>query len=246
MAEGIVLFLCDTGWSFGKLRKAAGGERMKLDKKDLLLYAVTDRSWLDGRTLYEQVQQALQGGVTMLQLREKNRSGQELFHEAMQIKNLCARYEVPFIINDNVFLAQETDADGVHLGQNDMDAGSARARLGPDKIIGVTARTVQQALAAQAQGADYIGTGAVFATATKQDAQVIGPKQLKGICNAVTIPAVAIGGITGENMAELSGSGICGIAVVSALFARPDIRLAAEQLRKKAEGMIWNHFTGNL
>ena len=212
---------------------------MKLDKKDLLLYAVTDRSWLDGRTLYEQVQQALQGGVTMLQLREKNRSGQELFHEAMQIKNLCARY-------DNVFLAQETDADGVHLGQNDMDAGSARARLGPDKIIGVTARTVQQALAAQAQGADYIGTGAVFATATKQDAQVIGPKQLKGICNAVTIPAVAIGGITGENMAELSGSGICGIAVVSALFARPDIRLAAEQLRKKAEGMIWNHFTGNL
>ncbi len=219
---------------------------MKQDKKNLLLYAVTDRSWLDGRTLYEQVQQALQGGVTMLQLREKNRSGQELFHEAMQIKKLCARYEVPFIINDNVFLAQETDADGVHLGQNDMDAGSARARLGPDKIIGVTARTVQQALAAQAQGADYIGTGAVFATATKQDAQVIGPKQLKDICNAVTIPAVAIGGITGENMAELSGSGICGIAVVSALFARPDIRLAAEQLRKKAEGMIWNHFTGNL
>ncbi len=109
---------------------------MKLDKKDLLLYAVTDRSWLDGRTLYEQVQQALQGGVTMLQLREKNRSGQELFHEAMQIKKLCARYEVPFIINDNVFLAQETDADGVHLGQNDMDAGSARARLGPGKIIG--------------------------------------------------------------------------------------------------------------
>ena len=219
---------------------------MKFDKKDLLLYAVTDRSWLGEDTLPGQVERAVKGGATFVQLREKELEEEHFLEEAREIRKLCREYRIPFVVNDDVEIALAADADGVHVGQGDMEAGDVRKRLGPDKIIGVTARTVQQALAAQAQGADYIGTGAVFATATKQDAQVIGPKQLKGICNAVTIPAVAIGGITGENMAELSGSGICGIAVVSALFARPDIRLAAEQLRKKAEGMIWNHFTGNL
>lgn len=219
---------------------------MNCDKKDLLLYAVTDRSWLNGRTLCEQAEEALQGGVTFLQLREKKLSGQELLKEAEAVKELCARYHVPFIINDSVELAKAVDADGVHIGQKDMDVPAARAVLGPDKIIGVSARTVEQARLAQEQGADYLGVGAVFPTGTKQDTEVISFAQLASVCRAVSVPAVAIGGITKDNLAELSGSGISGIAVVSALFAQPDIRKAAMELKEKAKEIIWDRFTGNL
>ena len=211
---------------------------MNWKKENLLLYAVTDRSWLHGRTLYEQVHQALRGGITMLQLREKNRTEHEFLQEAVALKKLCARYRVPLIINDHVKIAKLADADGVHVGQQDMDAKSARAILGSGKIIGVSARTVEQAVAAQAQGADYLGVGAVFPTRTKEDAVVVSKKQLSDICGAVSIPAVAIGGITADNVHLLSASGISGVAVVGAIFAQPDAELAARQLKSKVESIF--------
>lgn len=206
---------------------------MNCRKEDLLLYAVTDRSWLSGRTLYEQVEEALQGGVTMVQLREKKLTEREFLKEAVKMKELCARYHVPLIINDRVDIALMADADGVHIGQKDLDLCIARAMLGPDKIIGVSARTVQQAKLACEQGADYLGVGAVFPTGTKQDAEVIPYERLKEVCEAASIPAVAIGGITKNNLNGLIGSGISGIAVVSAVFAQQDIRSAANALREQ-------------
>lgn len=211
---------------------------MNCSKKDLMLYAVTDRSWLNGRTLHEQVEEALQGGVTCLQLREKQLSGRELLEEALKIQSLCTQYHVPFIINDDVQLAKRIGADGVHVGQEDMDVRMARAELGADKIIGVSAKTVRQAQIAQQQGADYLGVGAVFATETKQDAVSISHEQLRAVCGAVSIPAVAIGGVTKDNLTELSGSGISGIAAVSAVFAQPDIRKAAEELKEKIRAVL--------
>uniref|UniRef100_N2AED4 Thiamine-phosphate synthase n=1 Tax=Eubacterium plexicaudatum ASF492 TaxID=1235802 RepID=N2AED4_9FIRM len=202
-------------------------------KKELLLYAVTDRSWLCGRSLYEQVEEALQGGVTMVQLREKKMSGQAFLSEAEQMKELCAGYRTPLIINDEVEIARAVDADGVHVGQKDTQVRIARAMLGPDKIIGASARTVEQARIACAQGADYLGVGAVFPTGTKQDAEVISYERLTEVCKAVSVPVVAIGGITKDNMDSLFGSGISGIAVVSAIFAQPDIRGAANLLKQK-------------
>ncbi len=204
-------------------------------RESLLLYAVTDRSWLAGRMLYGQVEEALLGGVTFLQLREKNRPRQEIREEAVALQRLCTRFQVPFIINDDVELAKEVDADGVHVGQGDMDVRSVRQILGPDKIIGVSAKTPHQAQLAQAQGADYLGVGAVFQTGTKQDASTISYQQLKSTCASVSIPAVAIGGITKDNLKELAGSGVCGIAVVSAIFAQPDIQKAAAQLKGLAQ-----------
>lgn len=206
--------------------------------EDLLLYAVTDRSFLHGAALCEQVEQALLGGVTMVQLREKEMSGRQLFKEAEKLRALCAHYQVPFIVNDNVAVAKKVDADGVHLGQNDMDVPWARRLLGEDKIIGVSARTVEQAVLAWKQGADYLGTGAVFATGTKPDAQALSLECLTKVCKAVPIPVVAIGGITADNVARLSGSGICGVAVVSAIFAQPDIAQAAVRLREKVKEVL--------
>lgn len=211
---------------------------MNCDKKDLLLYAVTDRSWLEGRTLYEQVEKAIRGGVTFVQLREKNLEQEAFLREAKEIQGLCRSYGIPFVINDNVALAREIGADGVHVGQSDMKAGDVRAILGKDKIIGVSAQTVEQALLAQRQGADYLGVGAVFPTGSKADAVEVDHQVLQDICRAVDIPVIAIGGITEENVATLAGSGICGIAVISAIFAKPDITAAAAGLRKKTEEML--------
>ena len=205
---------------------------MNCDKKDLALYAVTDRHWLKGETLYDQVKKAIEGGATFIQLREKHLSREEFLKEAIEIKALCAEYKVPFVINDDVDLALQIDADGVHVGQSDMQAGDVRAKLGPDKIIGVSARTVEQALLAEKNGADYLGVGAVFATSSKEDAVEVGPEVLRTICEAVSIPVVAIGGITKENGIQLKGSGIAGIAVISAVFAQPDIKAAAAELRQ--------------
>lgn len=211
---------------------------MNFDRKDLLLYAVTDRSWLKGQTLCEQVEQALKGGVTFLQLREKELDDREFFEEAQVIQKLCRKYQVPFLINDNVELAAQIEADGVHVGQSDMAAEEARAKLGPDRIIGVSARTVEEALEAQRQGADYLGAGAVFSTGSKADAVEMDHQVLRDICSAVDIPVVAIGGITRENVGQLRHSGVCGIAVISAIFAQNDIEAAARELRMLTEEMV--------
>lgn len=211
---------------------------MNCDRKDLLLYAVTDRSWLNGQTLCGQVEEAIKGGVSFLQLREKELGEQEFLEEAREIQKLCRKYQVPFLINDNVELAARIGADGVHVGQSDMEARAAREKLGADAIIGVSARTVEQALEAQRQGADYLGVGAVFHTGSKADAVEMDHSVLKEICQAVDIPVIAIGGITRENVGQLKGSGVCGIAVISAVFAQKDIGAAARELRTLAEEMV--------
>ncbi len=211
---------------------------MKCSKENLLLYAVTDRSWLNGDTLYHQVEQALEGGATFVQLREKELDEEHFLEEAREIKELCRKYQVPFVINDNVEIAVRMDADGVHVGQSDMEAGDVRRKLGPDKIIGVSAQNVEQALLAEEMGADYLGVGAVFPTGSKADADDVSLKTLRAICKAVKIPVIAIGGIGADNVMELSGTGICGIAVISAIFAQTDIRKAAEELKGLTEEMV--------
>lgn len=211
---------------------------MKFDKKDLLLYAVTDRSWLGKQTLYEQVEEALRGGATWIQLREKELDEDSFFREASAIQELCRRYQVPFVINDNVEIAHRIDADGIHVGQSDMEAGNVRAILGEDKILGVSAQTVEQAVLAEQRGADYLGVGAVFHTGSKPDADDVSLETLKNICTAVNIPVIAIGGIGRHNVMELTGSGICGVAVISAIFAAKDIRSATEELKKLTEQVV--------
>ena len=211
---------------------------MNVDKKDLLLYAVTDRHWLNGRTLYSVVKESLDGGVTFLQLREKELDEVHFLEEAKELQQLCREYQVPFIVNDNVDIAISMNADGVHVGQSDMEAGDVRAKLGPDKIIGVSAQTVEQAVLAEKHGSDYLGVGAVFPTGSKDDADDVSYETLKAICEAVSIPVIAIGGITQENVKELAGSGICGIAVISAIYAQQDIRKASEDLKKETQRMV--------
>ena len=211
---------------------------MGVNKSDLLLYAVTDRSWLGGHTLYQDVEAAIKGGATFIQLREKKLDQEHFLEEAKEIKELCKKYRVPFVINDNVDIALAMDADGVHVGQSDMEAGMVREKLGPDKIIGVSAQTVEQAILAEQKGADYLGVGAVFPTGSKDDAVEVSHDTLKAICEAVQIPVIAIGGISTGNVMELSGSGICGIAVISAIFAKPDIETAARELREQTENML--------
>ena len=211
---------------------------MKLDKKDLLLYAVTDRHWLGDRTLYEVVKESLDGGATFIQLREKNLDQEHFLEEAKELKKLCAEYKVPFVINDNVDIALEIDADGVHVGQSDMEAGDVRAKLGPDKIIGVSAQTVEQALLAEKHGADYLGVGAVFPTGSKDDAVEVSHETLKAICEAVSIPVIAIGGITVDNTSSLAGTGICGIAVISAIYGQEDILEATKKLKIVRSNMV--------
>ena len=208
---------------------------MNFTKESLRLYAVTDRSWLYGETLYEQVEKALKGGVTLVQLREKKLSEADFEQEAKELLELCHKYNVNLIINDNVALAAKVGADGVHIGQSDMGVEKARAILGKEKIIGVTAKTVEQAKAAEAAGADYLGSGAVFGTSTKKDAKPMDHALLQEICESVKIPVAAIGGIDGGNILLLKGRKMAGVAVVSGLFACEDIKKAAEDLREKAD-----------
>ena len=207
----------------------------KMKKEDLLLYAVTDRHWLNGETLYSQVEKTLEGGTTFVQLREKELDEAHFLKEAKEIKELCARYRVPFVINDNVDIALEMDADGVHVGQSDMEAGDVRAKLGADKIIGVSAQTVEQALRAQEHGADYLGVGAMYATNTKTDARAVTKEQLVEIRAAVDIPIVIIGGVNQKTVPNFKGMGIDGAAVVSAVVSQPDIEKAAKDLRELCE-----------
>lgn len=207
-------------------------------KKELMLYAVTDRHWLGEETLYDQVKKALDGGATFVQLREKKLDREDFLAEALEIQKLCKKYGVPFVINDEVSIAKDVDADGVHVGQSDMEAMDVRKVLGPDKILGVSAQTVEQAIIAEKHGADYLGVGAVFATGSKDDADDVSHETLKAICEAVSIPVIAIGGITKDNVSELAGSGICGVAVISAIFGQNDIKKATEELKASVEKML--------
>lgn len=207
-------------------------------EKELLLYAVTDRHWLGEETLYDQVKKALDGGATFVQLREKNLDREDFLAEAKEIQKLCKEYGVPFVVNDEVSIAKDIDADGVHVGQSDMEAMDVRKILGPDKILGVSAQTVEQAIIAERHGADYLGVGAVFTTGSKDDADDVSHETLKAICEAVSIPVIAIGGITKDNVAELAGSGICGVAVISAIFGQKDIQKATEELKFSVENML--------
>ena len=209
---------------------------MKLAKNTMLLYAVTDRSWLGNRTLAEQVEDTLKGGATFIQLREKELDFDDFVKEARAIKTLTDAYKIPFVINDAVEVALAVDADGVHVGQDDMAAGELRKRIG-DKIIGVSADTVELALKAEADGADYIGVGAIYATATKTDAEVVPFETIAAICQAVTIPVVAIGGLNETNIHNLAGTGVDGVALVSAIFAKADIVSATRELRSLSEAM---------
>lgn len=211
---------------------------MKFNKDMLLLYAVTDRSWVGRQSLYEQVEAAIKGGVTLVQLREKNLSEDEFVKEALKIKELCHLYNLPLIINDNVDVALRSGADGVHVGIEDAPVAEIRKRVGKDFIIGATAKTVEQAIAAEKSGADYIGVGAVFPSPTKKNAIRVTKEQLREICEAVSIPAVAIGGITFENMNEIKGGGMSGVAVVSAVFAAEDVEKAARALKEKVSSVI--------
>lgn len=199
------------------------------------LYLVTDRSWLHGRTLESQVEEAILGGVTLVQLREKHTTGEELLALAQRVKKVTDRYDVPLIINDYVDIALQIDAAGVHLGQSDDDIRMVREKLGMNKIIGASAHNVEEALAAYAAGADYLGSGAAFGSSTKGDAGKISLETLTKVATCVPIPVVAIGGIDENNAAALRGRNLAGIAVVSAVLAQPDVRKAAQMMRIQAD-----------
>ena len=211
---------------------------MKCDRQAMRLYAVTDRTWVGRQTLPEQVEAALKGGATCVQLREKELDGAALLEEAKVLAALCRRYGVPLIINDNVEVALASGADGVHVGQDDLTVEQVRRLAGDRLIVGVSAHSVEQALAAQAGGADYLGVGAVFATATKSDAHVLPRETLAEICRAVDIPVVAIGGIGEDNLLQLAGTGVDGAALVSAIFSAPDIEGQCRKLRALSERMV--------
>ena len=211
---------------------------MQFNSEQLLLYAVTDRAWVGKQTLLEQIEDALTGGATLIQLREKELDADAFLREAVQIRTICHRNGVPLIINDNVDVALKAGADGVHVGIEDAPVADIRHRVGANFIIGATAKTVEQAQLAQESGADYLGVGAVFPSPTKRSAIRISADQLRAICESVHIPAVAIGGISLENARELCGCGVQGIAVVSAIFAAQDIPSATKALRRAALDVV--------
>lgn len=204
--------------------------KLKVDRKSMLLYVVTDRSWLGTNKLEQQVEETILGGATFMQLREKEMSFEDFVAEGKKIKEVTDRYGIPFVINDDVQVALAVGADGIHVGQSDMACTNVRGLVGTDKILGVSVQTVEQAILAEQQGADYLGVGAVFSTSTKNDADSVSRETLQAICKAVTIPVVAIGGIHEGNIRQLQGSGIDGVAVISAIFAKPDILEATKNL----------------
>lgn len=211
---------------------------MKCDKKAMLLYAVTDRAWVGKQSLYEQVESALKGGATCIQLREKELDDEAFLNEAIEISALCRQYGVPFFINDNVEIAIKCHADGIHVGQEDMEAAQVRQRVGNDMMIGVSAHSVEEALEAVRNGADCLGVGAMFSTSTKTDVSVLPKEILCDICAAVDIPVVAIGGIGKSNISQLAGTGVDGVALVSAIFGADDIESECRLLRKLSEEMV--------
>ena len=213
---------------------------MKLDKKDLLLYGVTDSHYLNGRKLCELVEEAILGGVTMIQIREKEMSHEEFKQEALEVQEVCQKYHVPLLINDDVKLCKEIDADGVHIGQDDLDLKETRKLLGEDKIIGVSAHNMKEAKKAYEDGADYLGVGAIFSTQTKNDAQDVSMKTLNEICQKADIPVVAIGGINQVNVLEFMGIDLDGVAIVSSIFGSEDIQKASSLLKDKIQRIVSN------
>lgn len=211
---------------------------MKCDKKTMLLYAVTDRSWTGKQNLYEQVESALKGGVTCVQLREKDLDEESFLKEAIEISGLCKSYGVPFFINDNVEIAIKCHADGIHVGQEDMEASKVRERVGEEMMIGVSVHSVAEAIEAVKNGADCLGVGSMFSTSTKKDVDLLPKETLRDICAAVDIPVVSIGGINRSNILKLSGSGADGVALVSAIFSSEDIESECRELYKLSEEMI--------
>lgn len=211
---------------------------MKVNPESMLVYAITDRYWLNGASLVDQVEDVLKNGATFLQLREKEFTHEEMVAEAKEIKQVAAKYHVPFVINDDIYAAKEIDADGVHIGQSDMEYQRAREILGNDKIIGISASTLEEAVAAEQAGADYIGVGAVFHTDTKDDATSLTFDELRQITKTVSIPVVAIGGIKASNLMELKGTGIDGISVISAIFGQPNPGAATAGLVKMTREML--------
>ena len=211
---------------------------MRCDKRWMPLYAVTDRTWLRGQTLLRQAEAAIRGGATCMLLREKELDHDAFLQEAFEMKALCMRYHIPLFINDDVEIAVACKADGVHIGQHDAPAAEVRRIIGPEMMLGVSAQTVEQALKAQTDGADCLGVGAVFSTGTKLDADDVSFDTLKAICDAVDIPVVAIGGIKKDNIRLLAGSGIDGVAVVSAIFAAEDIEAETRMLRQTVQKVL--------
>ena len=211
---------------------------MKCDKNTMLLYAVTDRAWVGKQSLYEQIESALKGGVTCVQLREKKLCEEDFLTQAIQIKKLCRKYNVPFFINDNVEIAVKCGADGIHVGQGDMSAAKVRQIVGDDMIIGVSAHSVEEAQNAVRNGADYLGVGAMFSTSTKTDANVLSKEVLRDICSSVDVPVVAIGGLNKSNISSLSGAGVDGVALVSAIFAANDIESECRELYRISKAMV--------
>lgn len=207
-------------------------------KDAMCLYAVTDSMWLNGRTLPEVVKEALEGGATFMQIREKELPYEEFLALAKEVKKVTDAYHVPYVVNDEVEIAKAIDADGVHIGQSDKALTEARRILGPDKIIGVSTQTVEQAVEAEKNGADYLGVGSIFTTSTKLDADAVSKDTLREICEAVSIPVVAIGGIGRDNILDLKGTKVDGVAVVSAIFAAKNIKEATAKLRKVADELI--------
>ena len=208
-------------------------DKRTFDENTLLLYGITDRTWLCGRSLEEDVRKSLEGGVTFLQIREKRLDDGEFLEETLKLKEVCGEFKVPLVVNDNVEVAIKSDVDGVHIGQDDMSAEEVRALIGDEKIMGVSAQTVEQALLAEEQGADYLGVGAVFPTDSKEDAETIDLKVFEEICRVVKIPVVAIGGITRENIDRLKGMGAKGVALISAIYGQNDIKRATMELKEK-------------
>ncbi len=211
---------------------------MKCDKKNMLLYAVTDRTWVGKQSLYDQVEATLKGGVSCLQLREKDLPEEDFLEEALEISALCKQYNVPFFINDNVEIAIKCHADGIHVGQEDMEAAKVREKVGENMMIGVSVHSVEEALEAVKNGADCLGVGAMFSTSTKKDVNLLTKEILKDICAAVDVPVVAIGGIGTSNIMELAGTGVDGVALVSAIFSAEDIEEECCKLRKLSEEMV--------
>lgn len=217
-------------------------QNMKLSKKELrkalMIYAVTDRHWTGEKSLYQQTEEALQAGVSFVQIREKDLNEADFEREARQLQSLCSKYKVPLLVNDSVEIAMRINADGVHVGQSDMNAKDVRALIGSDKILGVSAQTVEEALLAEKQGADYLGVGAVFPTGSKDDAIEVSKQTLNAICKAVSIPVVAIGGISKANVSQLKATGISGVAVISAIYAQNDIKSATQSLISEVKKII--------
>lgn len=211
---------------------------MKCDKEMMLLYAVTDRAWIGRQSLYQQVESALKGGVTCVQLREKELRDDDFLREAMEIAALCRQYHVPLFINDNVEVAIQCHADGIHVGQDDMSVSHVRAKVGDDMMIGVSVHSVEEATEAVQNGADCLGVGAMFSTSTKTDVDVLSKETLRDICASVDIPVVAIGGINASNIGQLSGTGVDGVALVSAIFAADSIEEQCRHLRTLSKKMV--------